>query len=178
MLSQQSISDQNPWSTSDDKLVEGNLKAACAAVIRATGAKSRVEWGHYGSGYASFVDAWFYKATPEFNVERPIHQGEEHTGLIVLLSRLSPYFVFMEGEKRWHTEGSSSYLPEFGMLDRLKTAGVVQLAPKVQSVLESHGLFRVMKEQLEESLMPGLRVPTVMADRGFTQFDALFYWED
>jgi hypothetical protein len=178
LLSQQTISERHPWVTNDVRLIEAHLRDACAAVTRATRSESRVEWGHYGSGYASFVDAWFYKTTSDFNVKQPIRHGEGHTGLVVLLSRLSPYFVFMEGEKRWHAHGGSSYLPEFAMLDRLETESVSLLARQAQPVLESCGLIRAVREQLSEPLPSGLRVPTILADRGFTQFDALFYWKD
>lgn len=178
LLAQQPITELHPWSTGDDQAVEAFLKWVWATVERLTRCRSKVEWGHYGSGYASFVDAWCYQATPEFNVKRPIGQGEEHTGLVVLFSRLSPYFVFMEGEKRWHAKGGSSYLPEFNMLDRLETPAVARLAQQVQPVLESHGLVRALRAQLEEPLGTGVQVPTNLTDRGYTQFDALFHWED
>jgi hypothetical protein len=178
LLFQQTISERHPWATADMRLIEGHLKGACAAVTRATRSKARIEWGHYGSGYASFVDAWFYKTTPDFNTRQPIRHGEGHTGLVVLLSRLSPYFVFMEGEKHWHVQGGSSYLPEFDMLDKLETESVSLLAQQVQPVLESCGFIRAVRKQLSEPLPSNLRVPTILTDRGFTQFDALFYWED
>ena len=114
LLSQQTISERHPWVTNDVRLIEAHLRDACAAVTRATRSESRVEWGHYGSGYASFVDAWFYKTTSDFNAKQPIRHGEGHTGLVVLLSRLSPYFVFVE-------------------LDRLETESVSLLAHAVVS---------------------------------------------
>jgi hypothetical protein len=178
LLSQHAISERHPWVTNDVGLIEAHLREACAVVTRATRSESRVEWRHYGSGYASFIDAWFYKATSDFDVKQPIRHVKGYTGLVILLSRLSPYFVFMEGEKRWHTHGGTSYLPEFAMLDKLEAKGVSLLARQAQLVLESRGLIRAFREQLTEPLPSGLRVPTILTDRGFTQFDALFYWED
>ena len=178
LLIQQCISHEHPWAANDEQLIEGHLKAVCAAVERRTRSMSRIEWNHYGSGYASFVDAWFYRNTPDFNPKRPLRFGEEHTGLIVLLSRLSPYFVFMEGEKSWHAHGGSHYLPEYDMLDRLQSGAVKLLASQVQPILEEHGLVRASREQLSEPLSPNINVPTILSDRGLCQFDALFYWED
>jgi hypothetical protein len=175
---QKPISELHPWATADESAVEGYLKAACAAVSRGTRAESKIDWVHYGSGYASFVDAWFYEPTAEFNVKNPIRYGREHVGLVVLLSRLSPYFVFMEGEKHWHAHGGSSYLPAFDMLDDLKNAGVLRLAREIQPILEHHGLVRAYRTELAEPLPAGIKMPTNLADRGYTQFDALFYWED
>lgn len=178
LLSQHSISDLHPWNTNDEETIDGFYKHVCAAVSRATGGLSRIEWDHYGSGYASYIDAWFYKTSPEFDVEKPLHYGNVHNGLVVLLSRLSPFFVFMEAEKSWHAHGGSSYLPEFEMIDRLPTKAIADLAHQVQPILESYGLLRASREELMELLPQSLRVPTILTDRAFSQFDALFYWED
>ena len=178
LLAQQPISELHPWVTADEDVVEGHLKSACAAVARGTRAESKIDWGHYGSGYASFVDAWFYEPTAEFNANNPIRYGSEYVGLVVLLSRLSPYFVFMEGEKHWHAHGGSSYLPAFDMLDDLKNKGVLRLAQQIQPILEHHGLVRAYRPELADALPTCIKVPTNLADREYTQFDALFYWED
>ncbi|MBA5601550.1 hypothetical protein H1224_10845 [Pectobacterium aroidearum] len=52
------------------------------------------------------------------------------------------------------------------------------MSQQVQSELEKWGLVRAYKEQLTALLPTGTRVPTVLTDRGVTQFDALFQWED
>ncbi|TKY83770.1 hypothetical protein R0L47_07085 [Pectobacterium polonicum] len=175
----QCISDEYPWVSNDEALIDKHFKGVCAQVMRVTHTQSRIEWNHYGSGYASFIDAWFYKNTPDFNAKRPVHYGEEHTGLTVLLSRLSPYFVFMESEKQWDVHGGGyQALPELEMIDRLETPAVIALSQQIQSELEKCGLVRAYKEQLASLLPTGTRVPTVLTDRGFTQFDALFHWED
>lgn len=97
-----------------------------------------------------------YKNTPDFDVKRPLCHGEEHIGLTVLLSRLSPYFVFMESEKQWDVHGSGyQALPELEMLDRMETPAVIALSQQVQSELEKCGLVRAYKEQLT-SLRPKL----------------------
>ena len=84
----------------------------------------------------------------------------------------------MEAEKSWHTHGGSSYLPEFEMIDRLPTHVVADLAHQVQAILESYGLVRASRDELMESLPLALYVPTILTNRAFSQFDALFYWED
>jgi hypothetical protein len=172
------ISAHHPWVTKDDRLIEDHLRRACGAVRSITKTEARIEWNHYGSGYASFVDAWFYRPASEFNVRKSLKFGEEHTGLVVLLSRLSPYFAFMEGEQRWNAQGSSSYLPDFSALDKLEAESVALLAQQAQSILEGHGLIRAYHEQLSEPLPASLHVPTILTSGGFKQFDALFFWED
>jgi hypothetical protein len=178
LLVAQPITDREPWASADEFTVEARLKEFCADVEQITGAKSRIEWDHYGSGYASFVDAWFYKDTTGFAVTAGIDRGEAHMGLVVLLSRLSPYFTFMEGFKHWHAKGGSSYLPGFDMVDRFETPAVTELAAQVQSVLESRGMARASREELEPGLPDGVSPPTIMSDPPFRFFDALYYWED
>lgn len=177
LLVQRAISEKQPWASNEPRKIDGFYRTVCSAVEQATGALSRIEWGHYGSGYASFIDAWFYKPEAGFKVDEKLGKGSEYKGLVVLLSRLSPYFVFMEGEKRWHAKGGSSYLPESAMLDRLLAPAIVALAADVQALLESHGLTRLFEADLSAELPPEIEVPTILADR-FTQYDALYYWED
>ncbi|RJL22896.1 hypothetical protein [Pectobacterium polaris] len=178
-LAAQCISDEYPWVSNDEETIDKHFKEICAQVMCLTDTQSRIEWEHYGSGYASFVDAWFYKNTPDFNVQRPFRYGEEHTGLTVLLSRLSPYFVLMESEKRWDVHGGGSgALPELEQIDRLETPAVIALSEQVQSELEKRGLIRVYKDQLTSPLPTGTHVPTLLTEHDFTQFDALFHWED
>lgn len=178
LLAQECISSGHPWSTRDESQIDSYLKTVCEEISLATNTLSRIEWGHYGSGYASFVDAWFYRPTPAFDVPSPVRQGEEHVGLVVLLSRLSPYFVFMEGEKRWHAKGGSSYLPAFQSVDALSSPGVLDLVAPVQTILEDRGLRRLSKTELSSPLHPDLQVPTILGDPPYTEFDALFHWED
>jgi len=178
LLAHESISSQEPWRTNDASEIDSYLKTICEQIETETGASSRIEWGHYGSGYASFVDAWFYQPTAEFAVKNPVHHGEEHVGLVVLLSRLSAHFVFMEGEKRWHAKGGSSYLPSFQGVDSLSSPGVIALSIKVQVILERRSLRRLFKNDLGAPLRLDLSVPTLLGDAPFVEFDALFHWED
>lgn len=178
MLAHECISSKHPWSTNDEAKVDSHLKTICEEVQAETGALSRIEWDHYGSGYASFVDAWFYKPTSEFAAKDPVRHGEEHVGLVVLLSRLTAAFVFLEGEKHWHSKGGSSYLPCFQGVDSLSSPGVIDLSAQAQSVLERHGLRRLSKLDLARPLPLDTPVPTILGDAPFFEFDALFHWED
>jgi hypothetical protein len=178
LLTQRPITDRRPWASNDEGAVDDFYRALCDALCREAQLLARIEWDHYGSGYASFVDAWFYRDAPEFDIERVNLRGEERTGLVVLLNRLAPVYVLMEGEKRWHENGGSSYLPAYDGTDRFDSPVVAALAAEVQPILDRHGLQRLHREELAEALDPVLEVPTILGDRPYTQFDALFYWED
>jgi hypothetical protein len=178
LLAHECVSPKSPWSTNDALKIDSHLTTICEEIEATTGALSRIEWDHYGSGYASFVDAWFYRPTAEFTAKAPAIHGEHYVGLVVLLSRLAAVFVFMEGEKHWHTKGGSSYLPCFQGVDSFSSPGVIGLAAQVQRVLERQGLRRLSRTELERPLPTGTAVPTILSDEPFFEFDALFHWED
>lgn len=169
LLAGRPITTLAPWADADADAIDAHLADACAALEQALGARSRIVWDDYGSGYASFVDAWFTLAPP---------QAASGTGLVVLFSRLSPCYVLMEGDKSWNADGGSSYLPCFEMVDRFASAGVTRMAQAAQDVLDRRGFVRATAAALSAPLAPGLAVPTILASGGLTQFDALFHWED
>ncbi|MDB5849604.1 MAG: hypothetical protein JWP29_3356, partial [Rhodoferax sp.] len=74
--------------------------------------------------------------------------------------------------------GGGSNLPDFGSVDRLPDPAVAQLAFKVQPTLESFGLIRASREDLQAPLPPSVHVSSNLAGAAPTQFDALFYWMD
>ena len=178
LLRQQSISDIHPWSSNDSDAIDAYYKTVCAELTRRTGTSSKIEWNHYGSGYASYIDAWIYKPTPDFSVDYPGKQGEAYEGLCILLSRLSPYFVFLQGTKTWKERGGSSYMPAYEAVDHLTHPSVISLAAKAQEVLTSFGLIRASKNDLGSPINPSIRVPTNLSDGPFIEFDALYHWED
>lgn len=120
LASQRPIGGRHPWDSNDEAQVDGFYRRVCAELERTLPAASRIAWGHYGSGYASFVDAWFYREERDFKTGK----GDQHIGLVILLCRLAPCFVFMQGEKWRHATGGSSYLPALDMVDRLDSPAV------------------------------------------------------
>jgi hypothetical protein len=133
------VTNEWPGNTNDEWTVERTFRRYLAEVCRTCQVRERTEWTHYGSGYASYIDRWLYRETDEF------HRGPRNwfSGLIVLFSRLSGYFVLGEGEKSWRSHGGSSYTPAFNNLDNIKTPAVVELVEPVCAVLKARGLVRV-----------------------------------
>lgn len=174
LLCQQPISNEWPWSTTDEAIVDKNIKDIVAEVRRKLGVKDKSEYGHYGSGYASFVDCWLYRPDDDFRY-RP---GDNYHGLVVLFSRLSNYYVIGQGEKSWDRTSGASYLPDFEFVDDIDHQPVAQLAPGVIAILNQRGLKHLHQSDLNTMLPTGVSVPTIMANRAFHHFDALFYWED
>jgi hypothetical protein len=174
LLRQRSITDDWPWVTNDEREVDKNIKSMVADIRRKLQLEDKTEYGHYGSGYASFVDCWLYRPNEQFRVLN----GDHYQGLVILFSRLSPYYVIGQGEKSWHSTGGASYLPEFDFVDNIEHDAVLALVPRVNAILKSRGLLRLQKNDLDVILPKGVKVPTIMADRVYRHFDAIFYWED
>jgi hypothetical protein len=144
-------------------------------ITNITGCAEKTEWNHYGSGCASFIDAWFY--FPDGRARGTL-SCEHHHGIYVLLSRLSCFYVVGQGEKTWKRNGGSSYLPHLDSIDSVKHAALLPLERQIDNFLGAAGLKRLRKADLELTIGPEHKVPTILSNPPFTQFDALFFWED
>jgi len=177
LLNQQCISDQHPWSTNDSDVIEKFYRMVRANVERMARTKSVVGPNHYGSGYASYIDAWFYRNTPDFE-DGALNEVKSFYGLAVLFSRLSPYYIFFEGIKFGREPSSGTYLPDFDSIDKFGTPSVIALAKEIQPILESSGLQRLSREDVSTLLPTGTKIDTNLSRRAYREFDALFNWMD
>ena len=175
LLDQRSISPEWPWATNDESVIDKNFKDIIAEVRRKVNVLDKSDFGHYGSGYASFVDCWLYREEEAF---RYATSGHYYYGLVVLLSRLSNFYVIGEGQKSWNNAGGSSYLPDLGFVDKITRPEVMDIAKQVCAILDDRGLKRLYANELDKLLPNDVQVPTVLSDRPWKQFDAIFYWED
>lgn len=174
LLEQKSISNEWPWSTNNEQVIDGHIADIVADVCREVRLKDKSEYNHYGSGYSSFVDCWLYREDDDFRFAT----GDCYWGLVVLISRLSRYYVVGEGQKTWHSQGGSSYLPCFEFVDQIEHRATTNLVEAVCNVLDSHGLVRLTQKQLSGVLSRDLKIPTILTDPPWHHFDAIFYWED
>ena len=145
-------------------------------ITRLTGSAERTEWNHYGSGYASFIDAWFY--LPDGRARGILASEHDHYGIYALLSRQSCFYVVGQGEKTWRSDGGSSYLPGLDSVDSVEHATLRPLERQIDGFLSKSGLRRLHRADLEAMIGGEHDVPTILSDAPFTQFDALFFWED
>ena len=167
-----------PFDPADDSSIYQFYAELVQRIEREQGLRARVEWHHYGSGYASFIEAWFYPADGRASLPPFQASGERHVGLVVLLSRLSRYFVLGQDEKAWSADGDSGELPNFSSVDDLTHPAVLALVAPVTILLAARGLQRLSRSELAAFLPEDAQVPTILTDEPFRQFDALFHWED
>lgn len=163
-----------PWSTDDDRVIDDHLKAVVVSVCAACDLQDRSEFDDYGSGYASFVDVWLYRDHDVFRFDK----GNCFWGLVLLFSRLSNCYVIGQGQKIWHEQGGSSYLPSFEFVDDVRQPALLAIVEDVCRVVDSKGFRRLRKEELSETLAEHVDIPTILGDPPFRHFDALFFWAD
>lgn len=173
LRSRRDFSGEYLWNLDEEKAVDDYYRRVCADLEDVLWAKSRIESGSYGSGYASYIDAWFFRDDADFKTG----QGNNFRGLVVVLSRLAPCYAFGEGHKSGTRTGGSSYLPHLSMIDHFEPP-VARLAAAAEPVLDSYGLHRMFKDDLAGLLPSDWKVPTILSDPPYTVFDALFHWED
>ena len=164
-----------PFDPANDEAVRRFYGGLVARIEREQDLRSRVEWNHYGSGYASFIEAWFYPADDRARLPG---REEGHAGLVVLFSRLSRCFVLGQDEKRWSPDGGSAGLPNFSTVDDITHPALLPFAGPVTALLTAAGLERLRRQDLAVPLPDTIQVPTILTDPPFRQFDALFHWED
>lgn len=174
LIAQNPIHDEWPWSTNDEHVIHGHIKDVIAEVRRENRLLDKSEFGHYGSGYASFVDCWLYRDDEDFKFD----EGSAYWGIVVLFSTLAPYYVIGEGQKTWEARSSSSYLPSFDFVDQLSQPVIQGLEANVCSTLSDRGMVRIYAHELSARLPRHMSVPTILADPPFRHFDAIFHWED
>jgi len=174
LLRQQPITDEWPWSTKNEPAIYQHIQDIITEIGSKNRLLDRTEFGHYGSGYASFVDCWLYREDDEFRFD----SGNCYWGLVVLFSTLSQYYVIGEGQKTWHRRGGSSYLPSFQLVDQINHPAIQQIVDGVCISLRDRGLVRAHVSDLTSELPRETDVPTILSDPPWRHFDALFYWED
>lgn len=159
----------------DQPSVESFFRVAIQEICTATGAAERTEWNHYGSGYASFLDSWFYYT--DGRARRSV-ADEHHAGVFVLFSRLTGTYALGQGEKAWSVKGGSSYLPNFDSIDVFDHPALTEMTSIIDVTLKRRGLRRLRSADLEPMISGIHHVPTILANPPHRVFDAIFYWED
>ena len=169
-----------PFDKGKDSTIETFYRDICEGIKHSTKTLYQLEVNDYGSGYASYYDAWFYQESTDF-AGSIIKGSASYEGLTVLFHRMLPYYVFMQGSKSWSTNQSTScasYLPSRKMLDEFTCDAVKELAEKVEMILAYKGLIRLNRLALTTPLKIAERIPSVLIDDYVSYYDGLFYWED
>lgn len=181
LISESTISELYPWNTDDENLIDQFYKTIFFDIARKVNVKFITDFDHYGSGYSSYIPTFFYTEKCKIKQLYPSY-NQNFLGLEVYFCRLAPYFIMLEHEYRWqqrqnHTERFNGF-PNQHKIDEIQQESTWHIAQHLETLLSEFGLKRLNKESLNTSLDGKYQIKTVLTDRAYSYFDALFHWED
>jgi len=161
--------------------VEGYLRQVVAALNRVPGlVVEHAEFGHYGSGYASFVDVFLTRR--DGSAHRVDPDGYTTVGgLSVVLCRLAPIACILSpGERSHHPDGRASHsLPYLDAVTDVPIHGWEEGGDQISQVLSRHGITLVGPRLLSRPALPHLKIDTNLGDGPhYLIFDVWFHWMD
>lgn len=161
--------------------MEGYLRRVVADLNRVPElVVEHAEFGHYGSGYASFVDVFLTRRNGSARRVDP----DGHTtveGLSVALCRLAPIACILSpGERSHHPDGHGYHsMPGLDAVTEMPIPGWEKGCEQISQVLDRHRITLVGPRLLSRPALPHLRIDTNLADGPpHSIFDVWFHWTD
>lgn len=172
-----SIGEQWPWNATRAD-VDGAIKSLIAEIKRSFNLQDRTVWNSYGSGYASYVDCFLYNPDRSFRLPQVGAGGAGYVGLVLLFSRLSPFYVFGEGEKSWSPGGGAGYLLSAPTANVVEDEFNLSLLGPVRRMLEERTWIWLSPAQGLHRPRHQPPLQTNLGQAPFTVFDYVFHWMD
>ena len=130
----------------------------------------------YGSGYASYVDVFCWKKDGSSSEEREGILWIE--GIRIYICRLAPVAVIGRGQMTKHATGGSRDYIESTTVNVFPSGDWEQEIKDIRALLKSYWFNLLEPTYLNQPLPFEAKIRTILADKPFKVFDALFYWED
>ncbi|MEV4458125.1 hypothetical protein [Microbispora sp. NPDC049633] len=161
--------------------MEGYLRQVVADLNRVPGlVVEHAEFGHYGSGYASFVDVFLTRR--DGSARRVDPDGYTTVGgLSVALCRLAPIACILSPRERsHHPDGRGRLsLPYLDTVIEVPIPGWEEGGDQISQVLSRHGITLVGPRLLRRPALPHLKIDTNLGDGPhYSIFDVWFHWMD
>jgi hypothetical protein len=161
----------------DEAAIEGFLRGVVSGLARSALVAAEADFGHYGSGYASYVDVFCPKRGGRSTTEANDVQWID--GLVIYLSRLAPVAALGPSQRTRHRTGGSSDYLDASKVGLLPPGDWSAEANEVRAKLaENYGFTLLGQDELNRPLPFNADIATVLGDRPYRVFDAIFYWED
>ena len=161
-----------------DKLLHG---VVAALESRHEITVERAEFGHYDSGFASYVDVLVTRRDGSLRTVGA--DGSVRVrGITLLLCRLAPIAALLRDGGRSSGPGGrgTHSLPERALLADGQIDGWQEACQAITTVLDRFGIVIPESYVLRAPALDGLKIDTNLADRreGYVLFDVWFHWED
>lgn len=161
--------------------VEGYLRRVVADLNRIPElVVEHAEFGHYGSGYASFVDVLLTRRDGSARRVDPdgYTTGE---GLSVALCRLAPIACILSPAERSHHPAGHGHhsMPSLDADAETPILGSEKGCEQISKVLNRHRIMLVGPRLLSRRALPRLKIDTNLGDGPhYSIFDVWFHWMD
>lgn len=179
------IGEQYPYNTNNEQAVLDYLKMIRAEFNRMPNLYCEPDRLHFGSGYASYVEWFFYTENEVKAEEKNGLRTIEKEGLVVDISLLSPVLLIGTGEKFAtlcietgdNIGGGKTFF--FQSLDLEIPEKFSTLKSNIERTFMKHHYTILQKEDVAPHLPFKAQIPTLHRDpQEYLIWDAIFYWED
>ena len=179
------VGDFPPFTLGSIAKVENYIRKIIARLSNISTLLVEADFDSYGSGFSSYVEVKIAKKdeSDSHNMAQTGRAAHEISGLILYISRLTPYWFY--GGSSWTknyedgrlTGGSFMFLgPESrAHINRPVWQHDRQL---IEAVLQEFRYGLLTADELMQPAPTDISIPTVLADKPYKVFDCFFYWED
>ena len=181
------IGNQFPYDTKNEQEIEAHIRRFFYRIKRIPNLVCEAEWGHFGSGYASFVELFCYQKEDAIVVEEKYDYQEIKTeGIIIDICRLAPVAITGEDDryKTIQIETNEVVGGAYGSLldgpNRLYVREKFRvIARNLAQALKEFEYELLEAEKMNQRLSFQTKIPTIYREpREYLVMDAIFYWED
>lgn len=180
------LGDFPPFSLGNAAKIEHYIHKIVAELQRNRAWLVEADFGHYGSGYASYVPITIGKRDKSDTVTSA-GKGrvtDNTTGLLLYVSRLVPYWFYGQGwwSRTWeqgHASGGGSTFLDVAGQAAIDPARWQHDCYRLEMVLTEFRYQLLTPEELTHPAPADLTfIPTELADPPYSVFDCFFYWAD
>ncbi|MFH5778893.1 hypothetical protein [Heyndrickxia oleronia] len=181
------IGSKFPYDTKNEQEIEAHIRRLYYRINRIPNLVCEVEWDHFGSGYASFVEFFCYQKEDAVIVEEKYGRREIKTeGIIIDICRLAPVAIMGQDDRyktiRIETNEivGGAYGSLLGGTNQLKLSEKFRtIEEKLKQALKEFDYELLEAEKMNQPLSFKTKIPTIYRDPGeYSVIDAIFYWED
>ena len=169
------IGDHEAYKNGSHNAIKGHIKATIHDLEQSKNIVLETE-DSYGSGYASFVDVFCYKAGGRSSIKTATHTLIH--GITIYLCKLAPVAVMEAMEKTRHAKGGSSGVLNAEELHTFPPGNWLEVDIELQQKLERHGFEILGPRELKKPLPFVAKIDTNFGNPPYTIFDAFFNWMD
>jgi hypothetical protein len=176
MINSESVGDIWPYAGGTKLEIESHIKSVVATLKRIRGLAWEANFNHYGSGYASYVDA-FARRRDDHGVQRQ-NDVLKIMGLRLYISRVAPISCMGRAEVTDLGAGGGFNFLEPNDLDTLPDDSWFDYVRAIRQALVDSG-YEIFAPGLAQRPLPfQAKIPTILSDSPHRFFDAAFFWED